>query len=181
MSTCKCVIQFVKGYGRQEYREALKSKSGKIFLSETEKKLMVDGNERFMFHGALVACSLRTNEESVVCQNKLCAVCRIVTSGFPVNDASVTFYDNCRRSHENINRESVADNRLCARTAIIICRVIAGRVANYHELAFMDEVGGFDSVVSSTGYQSNGSEQLVALNRRAVLPCFVVIYGVNSS
>ena len=41
--------------------------------------------------------------------------------------------------------------------------------------------GGFDSVVNLSKDQLEGSEELIVLNARAVLPCFVIIYNVKDS
>ena len=89
-------------------------------------------------------------------------------------------HENSWKAHEKVTNDYVA-KRVCAKRAIILCRLIAGRVGGYHRHELMDigEDGRFDSVVASNGDDSNGSEKLMVLNPRAVLPCFVVIYEVN--
>ncbi|KAF9609285.1 hypothetical protein IFM89_015131, partial [Coptis chinensis] len=61
------------------------------------------------------------------------------------------------------------------RKALMVCRVIAGRVhrplENLQELAGQS---GFDSLAGKVGLHSN-IEELYLLNARALLPCFVVI------
>lgn len=155
----------------EQQRERVKSRS---------KMCAIDGNELIRFHGALITCSLGKNAASSSCSNKSCSVCRLLTS---VNDASnsmTTFYENSWRAHGNIGTASVVDSA-SARTAVIICKVIAGRIANCNEFGVgnIGEGGRFDSVELRAGNQSSGSEELVVLNQRAVLPCFVVIYRAN--
>lgn len=61
------------------------------------------------------------------------------------------------------------------RKALIVCRVIAGRV--HRPVENMEEMGGlngFDSLAGKVGLYTN-VEELYLLNSRALLPCFVVI------
>jgi hypothetical protein len=61
------------------------------------------------------------------------------------------------------------------RKALIVCRVIAGRV--HRPLENIQEISGqtgFDSLAGKVGLYSN-IEELYLLNPRALLPCFVVI------
>ncbi|XP_054799733.1 uncharacterized protein LOC129304112 [Prosopis cineraria] len=118
----------------EEYREGVKSKSGTICESERTHKLVVDGNELVRFQGALITCSLGRNSASLgICSNRWCAVCRMVSSTLPVKDVSVTLHENSWRAHGKIGGGSAGD-WVSARTASVLCRVIAGRIANFHEL-----------------------------------------------
>ena len=55
-----------------------------------------------------------------------------------------------------------------------------GRVVCARKHGLIDgEKGGFDSLVSSTEDRSDGSAELMVLNPRAILPCFVIIYNVG--
>lgn len=56
--------------------------------------------------------------------------------------------------------------------AMLVCRVIAGRVKKNME-GNIDE---YDSVAGAVGVYSNLDELYVS-NPKAILPCFVVIYG----
>jgi len=56
--------------------------------------------------------------------------------------------------------------------AMLVCRVIAGRVKKNAE-GGMEE---YDSVAGAVGAYSN-LDELVVFNPRAILPCFVVIYS----
>lgn len=65
------------------------------------------------------------------------------------------------------------------RMAMLVCRVIAGRVKKN-----VDGQGGggggaveeYDSVAGAVGVYSN-LDELYVFNPKAILPCFVVIYG----
>ncbi|PNY06172.1 C2H2 zinc finger protein [Trifolium pratense] len=76
------------------------------------------------------------------------------------------------RAFESIE---ILDNEPSLRKALIVCRVIAGRVhrplENIQEMAAQT---GFDSLAGKVGLYSN-IEELYLLNPRALLPCFVVI------
>lgn len=70
------------------------------------------------------------------------------------------------------------------RRAMLVCRVIAGRVRRVAEEAPLEEDGAsgggcYDSVAGCAGMYSD-LEELVVFNPRAILPCFVVIYKVLS-
>ncbi|XP_040938179.1 uncharacterized protein [Gossypium hirsutum] len=75
-------------------------------------------------------------------------------------------------------------SRICYRESCGVCRmiglrVIAGRMARCRGRGVglvEGREGGFDSVVSSC---TDRSEELVVLDARAVLPCFVIVYNVK--
>lgn len=56
--------------------------------------------------------------------------------------------------------------------AMLVCRVIAGRVGSDSDDEMDKTDGGFDSVMA------HGESELVVFNPRAVLPCFVIVYSV---
>ena len=56
---------------------------------------------------------------------------------------------------------------------MLVCRVIAGRVKKKQDLDAVDE---FDSVAGLSGVYSN-LDELFVFNPKAILPCFVVVYG----
>ena len=70
------------------------------------------------------------------------------------------------------------------RRAMLVCRVIAGRVRRSpndnvpaeQEIIAPSVDGSYDSIGGSAGVYSN-LEELVVFNPRAILPCFVVIYN----
>ncbi|MBA0876197.1 hypothetical protein Goshw_000043 [Gossypium schwendimanii] len=87
------------------------------------------------------------------------------------------------RAHDSIKRTD-------GRRAMLVCRVIAGRVKRVADEAppLEDEnssgvsssAGSYDSVAAYAGVYSN-LEELVVFNPRAILPCFVVIYKALES
>lgn len=77
------------------------------------------------------------------------------------------------------------------RRAMLVCRVIAGRVKRSANEAPAEEdimsleappggTASYDSVAGSAGVYSN-LEDLVVINSKAILPCFVVIYKTLST
>lgn len=72
------------------------------------------------------------------------------------------------------------------RRAMIVCRVVAGRVRRVADDAAAAEEdcivspGLYDSVAGHAGIYSN-LEELVVFNPKAILPCFVVIYKAVES
>jgi len=71
--------------------------------------------------------------------------------------------------------------------AMLVCRVIAGRVRRDGDAACTSaagEEGPFDSVAGEDAASSSvygNLEELFVANPRAILPCFVVIYRVLES
>lgn len=66
------------------------------------------------------------------------------------------------------------------RRAMLVCRVIAGRVRRVQSDVPEDESGSgsYDSVAGAAGVYTN-LDDLVVYNPKAILPCFVVIYKVS--
>ncbi|XVE61750.1 hypothetical protein DITRI_Ditri06bG0064900 [Diplodiscus trichospermus] len=166
----------------EEYREIVKSKSTNVSSAgETERieRLAVDGNELLRFHGAIVTCCLGNDELSSICHRECCGICKMIGSSLSAGEQSVALSSNSRQAHTKVVNECVG-NKICARKAIVVCRVIAGRVARCRGEGLVDgDEGGFDSVVSLSEDQLEGSEELIVLNARAVLPCFVIVYNVS--
>lgn len=65
--------------------------------------------------------------------------------------------------------------------AMLVCRVIAGRVGCDPEMADKDDPG-YDSLVGRepclTQTRLDDEDELIVFNPRAVLPCFVIAYTV---
>ncbi|KAL3742057.1 hypothetical protein ACJRO7_017523 [Eucalyptus globulus] len=158
----------------EEYREMVKIRASK--LSKKHPRCMADGNELLRFYGTAVACSLGANS-SGLCDLSNCAVCRILRHGFPskkelAGGVGIFTSSTSGRAFESIK---LGDGDGCLRKALVVCRVIAGRVhkpvENIHEMA---SLSGFDSLAGKVG-QYSSIEELYLWNRRALLPCFVVI------
>ncbi|KAL0398711.1 UNVERIFIED_CONTAM: hypothetical protein Sradi_2214400 [Sesamum radiatum] len=115
---------------------------------------------------------------SSLCTSDKCRVCRILRYGFSTkkelsDGIGVFTASTSGRAFDSIQ---VSDGNPSLRKALIVCRVIAGRVHRPVE-NIQDMVGqsGFDSLAGKVGVHSS-IEELYLLSPRALLPCFVVIY-----
>lgn len=159
----------------EEYREMVKIKASK--LPKKHPRCLADGNELLRFYGTTVSCSLGLNGSSSLCVSEKCCVCRIIRNGFSakkelMGGIGVFTTSTSGRAFESIE---ILEENSAVRKALIVCRVIAGRVhrplENIQEMAGQT---GFDSLAGKVGLYSN-IEELYLLNPRALLPCFVVI------
>ena len=166
----------------EEYREMVKSKAKENRVGLRLERLGADGNELLMFHGAVITCSLGSGKEGglSICSEKRCGACRFIGSVEETTTTTAWLCGNSWRAHEKVATECIVNGLSPAtRNAIILCKVIAGRVVCARKHGLIDgEKGGFDSLVSSTEDRSDGSTELMVLNPRAILPCFVIIYNV---
>ncbi|KAH6792827.1 zinc finger family protein [Perilla frutescens var. hirtella] len=158
----------------EEYREIVKIKASK--LAKKHPRCLADGNELLRFHGATLDCdcTLGMNGSSTtLCTSDQCRVCLILRHGFSTAAAGggvFTASTSTRAFH------SIQSNYPNPRKALILCRVIAGRVHRpLHNLQQMVAQSGFDSLAGKLGVHSN-IEELYLLSPTALLPCFVVIY-----
>ena len=171
----------------EEYREAVKLKASK--LPKKHPRCLADGNELLRFHGATLSCALgsgggaSSGSSSSLCASDKCAVCRIIRHGFSARKegkagVGVFTTSTSGRAFESIEAPPADGDdgeAAAARKALLVCRVIAGRVhkplENLREFAGQT---GFDSLAGKVGPYAN-IEELYLLNPRALLPCFVVI------
>ncbi|KAA8515447.1 hypothetical protein F0562_018942 [Nyssa sinensis] len=162
----------------EEYREMVKTKASK--LPKKHPRCLADGNELLRFYGATVECSVAFNGSSSLCVSEKCSVCQILRHGFSTTTTKKDFDGGIgvfttSTSGRALETIQLNDENSYLRKALIVCRVIAGRVhrplENFQELAGQT---GFDSVAGKVGLYSN-IEELYLLNPRALLPCFVVI------
>ncbi|KAK4439851.1 hypothetical protein Salat_0320000 [Sesamum alatum] len=159
----------------EDYRETVKIKASK--LPKKHPRCLADGNELLRFYGTTLACSLGINGSSSLCVSDKCCVCRIIRDGFSTkrelkDGVGVFTTSTSGRAFESI--EMCGDDA-SIRKALIVCRVIAGRV--HRPLENIQEISGqtgFDSLAGKVGLYSN-IEELYLLNPKALLPCFVVI------
>ncbi|KAI3718771.1 hypothetical protein L6452_19655 [Arctium lappa] len=161
----------------EEHRETVKVRASK--LQKKHPRCLADGNELLRFHGTLVECNLGLNGSSSLCQSTNCNVCQILRHGFSIKKngnnknvvGSVFTTSTSQRAFEAID----VNNGSYLRKALIVCRVIAGRVhkplENIQELA---NQSGFDSLAGKVGIYSN-IEELYLLDPKSLLPCFVII------
>ncbi|CAH9135677.1 unnamed protein product [Cuscuta epithymum] len=186
-NTQKTVARF------EEYREMVKARAGK--LAKRHPRCLADGNELLRFYGTTVACSLGdSGGPCTLCTSDKCHVCQVIRNGgLSIKDSGVGggvfTTSTSARALESIQLSAAAaadggggeeeDSNppplYQRKAALIVCRVIAGRVhrplENIQEMAGQT---GFDSLAGKVGLHSN-IEELYLLNPRALLPCFVVI------
>jgi len=163
----------------EECRELVRVRAER--LQNQHPRCLVDGNELLRFHGTTLACSLGSNasSSSTPCNLDQCGVCQILKHGFSSNQES--FHGAlgvCTTSTSGKAIRSIcsSNNKYMLRKCVMLCRVIAGRIHN--PLQEIKEVTdrGFDSLVKKMRDHSE-IEELIVLNPRAVLPCFLVIYN----
>ncbi|KAH9328882.1 hypothetical protein KI387_000990, partial [Taxus chinensis] len=163
----------------EEYRETVKSKASK--LAKKHSRCLADGNEVLSFHGTTIMCSLGTDGFSTLCSTLDCNVCNIIRTGFPtkqVKGKGIYTAATSLRAHNSIN---MCQEGLMypVKRAMMICRVIAGRVHKPLSATSDDKFSipaGFDSVAGEVENCSKLEEIYVA-NPIGVLPCFFVVYS----
>jgi hypothetical protein len=195
----------------EEYRDAVKARAAaggagqqpmamgaKNSNNSTNRhpRCTADGNELLRFHCATLACSLGLNGATHLCDAAGtaggCAACGIIRDGFSrsAGDGGVLTMATSGRAHDAVPVPAAEgglgeEAERQQRRAMLVCRVIAGRVKRPKEEeqaasveAAADAEGEeeeYDSVAGSAGVYSN-LEELLVFNPRAILPCFVVVY-----
>ncbi|CAI0475599.1 unnamed protein product [Linum tenue] len=188
----------------EEYRELVKSKASKIGGEgrRRDERCIADGNELLRFHCATFVCDLGLNggfgfgsgfsSSSSLCNQQYCSVCGIIKSGFSPKMDGISTLSTSWRAHAAIPEEIEEEFQFMnVKRAMLVCRVIAGRVGSEMEEE-EEEVdkdgGGFDSLMGrAVGGGDDGGglhhakldeEELLVFNPKAVLPCFVIVYTV---
>ncbi|XP_031253308.1 uncharacterized protein LOC116111258 [Pistacia vera] len=153
----------------EKYREKVKKKAYVQYTGHPRST--VDGNELLRFYGTVITCSERLTRVSDLCKDPFCRVCRIIQYNF---DTEYLKKNGIRMSSSS---EELCDINMIALTklknikrAVIVCRTIAGRVANE-----ADKIPEKCDSFRSRGLDSN-SDNLIVTNACAVLPCFVVVF-----
>ncbi|KAJ4703287.1 Zinc finger, C2H2 protein [Melia azedarach] len=175
-NTQKAIAEF------EDYREMVKIKASK--LSKKHPRCLADGNELLRFYSSTIACSLGVNGSSGLCILNNCGVCQILRHGFSINKdkhngggIGVFTTSTCGRAIETVE---LNERNQGMRKALVVCRVIAGRVHkpvdNFQGMAA--GLSGFDSLVGKVDPYYN-IEELYLLNPKALLPCFVVIFKLK--
>ncbi|GJN38354.1 hypothetical protein PR202_gb27388 [Eleusine coracana subsp. coracana] len=209
----------------EAYRDAVRARC-------VAARAAADGNELLRFHSAPLACALGINGDTSLCvvsslsssssssssssttassssaphaanNNNNCGVCTAIRHGFApwvgAHPLGVRTTASSGRAHD-CGASSALVNE--GRRAMLVCRVIAGRVrrrrdaaaaqSHHHDddekeeeeeeeetsSASFDSVAGEDAASSSV---YGNLEELFVANPRAILPCFVVIYRVIES
>ena len=150
----------------EEYRDSIKAKANK--LAKMYPRCIADGNELLRFYCTTFACSIGINGSSNLCNSiPNCNVCNIIRNGVKTDGVTgICTTATSGKAHDNVQLSSEDEKR-----AMLVCRVIAGRVKKIN-----DSAEEFDSVAGNAGIYSN-LDELSVFNPRAILPCFVVIYG----
>ncbi|KAK9167643.1 hypothetical protein Scep_002834 [Stephania cephalantha] len=153
----------------EDYRDSIKAKANKH--AKKHPRCIADGNELLRFHCTTFVCSIGMNGSTNLCNLiPQCNVCSIIRNGFKcdsVNKRGICTTATSGKAHDNA--EIVSENE---KRAMLVCRVIAGRVKMINQDANGEE---FDSVAGTSGIYSD-LDELFVFNPKAILPCFVVIY-----
>ncbi|MCL7039260.1 hypothetical protein MKW94_029003 [Papaver nudicaule] len=153
----------------EDYRESIKAKANK--LMKKHPRCVADGNELLRFHCTTSVCSIGVNGSSNLCNSvPQCNVCSIIKNGFKIEGMTggICTTATSGKAHDNAKITSQKEKR-----AMLVCRVIAGRVKRNQDGSGTEE---FDSVAGPSGIYSD-LDELSVFNYKAILPCFVVIYG----
>ncbi|XP_022717660.1 uncharacterized protein LOC111276113 [Durio zibethinus] len=153
----------------EEYREKVMKNAYE--QHRRHPRSMVDGNELLLFYGTTMACcSRKLKQVSELCKDPSCRACRIIHSRF---DMEFTRKNGIRLStcSEEVSDSMVSFKLKNLKRAVIVCRVIAGRIANTIDGVYEE----FDSI-GREGPQSN-LEYLTVQNPCAILPCFVIVFN----
>ncbi|CAD6203013.1 unnamed protein product [Miscanthus lutarioriparius] len=142
----------------EEYRDLVRARAARRCGegAVVEERCIADGNERLRFHCSTVFCSL---------------------GGGGADVDGIATYASAWAAHaslpDDVEREFAF---LQVRRAMLVCRVVAGRVAR----GPADDKVAYDSMVPVRGGVSAvGADdvELLVYNPRAVLPCFVILYS----
>ncbi|KAK8551588.1 hypothetical protein V6N13_120044 [Hibiscus sabdariffa] len=163
----------------EDYREMVKLKENK--LSKKHPRCLADGNELLRFYGTAVACSLGLESTLSLCTLEKCGVCQILRYGFFSKKESKKTWGvfTSSTSKRAVDCIELDEGNHSLRKALLVCRVIAGRVLKPLEnVQEMESQSNFDSLAGKSDCLSN-IEELYSLNPSALLPCFVVIICRN--
>ncbi|MQM00687.1 hypothetical protein Taro_033425 [Colocasia esculenta] len=169
----------------EEYRDAVRSRAA---VGGADERCVVDGNERLRFYCATFLCGLAREGDPGTCDSPFCAACGVVRHGFSGKDADgISTHATAWTAHASLPEELEREFAFMhVRRAMLVCRVVAGRVAPGKTAPPVEADDGayeYDSVVAAAaggrdgGGPWTGEGELVVFNARAVLPCFVVVYS----
>lgn len=171
----------------EEYRDLVRARAARRCCGGEdgaavvdEERCIADGNERLRFHCSTMLCSLGGGG---VCGSPYCSVCSTLRHGFAGKQADVdgiATYASAWAAHASLPADVEREFAfLQVRRAMLVCRVVAGRVARGTAL---DDKVAYDSMVpvrGGVGVSGVGADEveLLVYNPRAVLPCFVILYS----
>ncbi|GLU18819.1 hypothetical protein SLE2022_350960 [Rubroshorea leprosula] len=168
----------------EEYREFVKAKAARSsgVARRRDERCIADGNELLRFYCSTFMCDLGLNGNSSICSQQYCSICGIIKSGFSPKLDGIPTLSSSWRAHVTVPDEVEEEFRFMnVKRAMLVCRVVAGRVGTESEEVDKEDGGGFDSVIGRGGSGAHtriDEEELLVFNPRAVLPCFVIVYSV---
>ncbi|KAJ6409046.1 hypothetical protein OIU84_008690 [Salix udensis] len=173
----------------QRYCQDLKSTGSlsKPKLQETvrerDERCIADGNELLRFYCSTFMCDLGLNDQdSSICNQQYCSVCGVIKSGFSPKMDGISTLSTSWRAHTAIPEEIEEEFKFMnVKRAMLVCRVVAGRVGCELDEDVDKQDGGADSVLGRGGsgvHTRLDEQELLVFNPRAVLPCFVIVYTV---
>ncbi|KAK4351882.1 hypothetical protein RND71_027400 [Anisodus tanguticus] len=179
----------------EDCRDAVKIHA--VATGKKNPRCAADGNELLRFYCTSLTCSLGARGSSSLCGSVPgCSVCTTIRHGFQGNKTTgVHTTASSGRAHDCLSNGT-------RRRAMLVCRVIAGRVKQTTKDSMtspakeeencsgsgsgsgsglsVDGSAVYDSIAGYAGIYSN-LEELYVFNPRAILPCFVVIYEALES
>ncbi|KAK9069110.1 hypothetical protein SSX86_013226 [Deinandra increscens subsp. villosa] len=167
----------------EEYRETVKLTAARHGgTRRRDERCIADGNELLRFHCATFICDLGQNGNSTICTQKYCSMCGIIGSGFSPKLDGISTSANSWRAHVAVPEDIEDEFRFMnVKRAMIVCRVIAGRVGCDPVTGDKNDPG-YDSLVGrepgAVETRLDDEDELIVFNPRAVLPCFVIVYAV---
>lgn len=158
----------------EEYRESIKARA--IKLPKKHPRCIADGNELLRFHCTTTLCSLGLKGSTNLCNSiPQCSVCGIIKNGFKVVAGGKGILTTATSGKAHDKAEVSGDDKNNEKRAMLVCRVIAGRVKKNIEGGIISTEE-YDSIAGEVGAYTN-LEELYVSNPRAILPCFVVFYS----
>ncbi|CAH9075160.1 unnamed protein product [Cuscuta epithymum] len=167
----------------EEYREFVKSKAAReVAGRRRDARCIADGNELLRFHCSTFLCDLnRGVSGGGACSYQFCSACGIIRSGFSAKMDGISTQSSGWKAHRAVPEEIEEEFQFMrVKRAMLVCRVIAGRVGGDPDVV-EKEGPGFDSLVgrgNGVCPRLNDEDELWVYNPRAVLPCFVIVYTV---
>ncbi|KAK1677047.1 hypothetical protein QYE76_037895 [Lolium multiflorum] len=181
----------------EAYRDAVRARcrAAAAAPAGTTSRAAADGNELLRFHPAGLACALGAEGSASLCSSAAaddgtdngataCGVCAAIRHGFApwagAHPLGVRTTASSGRAHDC----GAAQAASTGWRAMLVCRVIAGQVRREDAADGEQEGAPFDSVAGEVDAASSAYgtlEELFVANPRAILPCFVVIYRVDSA
>lgn len=151
-------------------------------VKRRDERCIADGNELLRFHSSTFLCELGVNGNSSICNHQYCSVCGIIKSGFSPKLDGISTISTSWRAHQSLPEEIEEEFKFMnVKRAMLVCRVVAGRIGCETDTDVDKEDGGFDSIVGRGGsgaLTKVDEDELLVFNPRAVLPCFVIVYTV---